>query len=297
MWRPAGVRLSIAGALLLAAACVGGSDDDAGPTARDEPAAEVPWSRAAEVAGARRGEYRKVLTVSNRTVAQALMEEWVAFDLDAPFKDRSVAVHVDPETSRFADTASREHPTLRFVYTADGAYMWHPRLAARCGTGWAAMPPDQLSTASGIDVDADDLLVVEPVDIIRSAPDPGPPVATDARGSVYAVPVPGTTGLGMASGFLADHPEITERLAGEQRRAEVLVRRDGGPVEITVDQSNALVDMVRTDGQSDVAFTSATITWTLTPVDAVPTTVPPEVVHPGECNLSESGDVASAALP
>jgi hypothetical protein len=81
--------------------------------------------------------------------ARALSEEWIAYDLDVPFVDRSIAVHIDPETDRFTSTATRDNPSLRFIYTAGTVLMRHPSAEARCGTPWVEMPPEQTADATG----------------------------------------------------------------------------------------------------------------------------------------------------
>jgi len=96
---------------------------------------------------------------------------------------------------RFTSTATRDNPSLRFIYTAGTVLMRHPSAEARCGTPWVEMPPEQIAEATGAQFDAGALQALEPLEILRSTTDPGPPSETDERGSVYAVTAPGTTGL------------------------------------------------------------------------------------------------------
>jgi hypothetical protein len=126
------------------------------------------------------------VVLSNDGGARALSEEWIAYDLDVPFVDRSIAVHIDPETDRFTSTATRDNPSLRFIYTAGTVLMRHPSAEARCGTPWVEMPPEQIAEATGAQFDAGALQALEPLEILRSTTDPGPPSETDERGSVPA---------------------------------------------------------------------------------------------------------------
>jgi hypothetical protein len=290
MGMPAGGRLAIAGALLVAAACTG-EGGSLGPARTTAPPAEaVPWSQALEVAAARRGEYREVVVVSNDASARALSEQWIAYDLDVPFVDRSIAIHVDPESRRFTSTATRENPSLRFIYTAGTGLMWHPSAEARCGTPWVEMPPEQIAEATGVEFDASALQALEPLEVLRSTTDPGPPRATDERGSVYEVPAPGTTGLALS--VLVSNPELADRLAAEERTAEVRVPRGGGPIEITIDLTDVLTDVARATGATDAPAGSQpniVLIWTVTaPVDAVPTTLPADVATREDCGQGAS---------
>jgi hypothetical protein len=281
------VRLAIAGALLVAAACAGDGGVLGASATTAPPAEEVPWSQALEVAAARRGEYREVMVVSSDAGAQALSEQWIAYDLDGPFVDRSIAVHIDPDTKRFTSTATRENPSLRFVYTATTVYLRHPRAEASCGAPWVEMPPEELAEAVGEDFDTGALQHLEPLDVLQSTTDPGPPIETDARGSVYAVTAPGTTGLALS--VLVSNPDLAERLAAEERNAEVLVPRGGGPVEITIDLTEVLSEVAAATDTPEGSPPRMVLTWTVTaPVDAVPTTVPADVAVAGECGPGSS---------
>jgi hypothetical protein len=288
MGMPAGGRLAIAGALLAAAACTGDEDSLMPAETRPPPVEVVPWSQALEVAAARRGEYREVVVLSNDAGARALSEQWIAYDLDVPFVDRSIAVHIDPETDRFTSTATRDNPSLRFIYTADNVIMRHPSAEASCGTPWVEMPPEQIAEATGAEFDASALQALEPLEILRSTTDPGPPSETDARGSVYTVPAPGTTGLALS--VLVSSPELADRLAAEPRTADVRVLRAGGSVEITIDLTDVLADVAGATEPADVTGAPAgsapniVLIWTVTaPVDAVPTTLPADVATRDEC--------------
>ncbi|HKE73868.1 MAG TPA: hypothetical protein VKB57_09660 [Acidimicrobiales bacterium] len=284
MGMPAGGRLALAGALLVAAAC---ADDGGGfgPSDTSAPDEAVPWSQAVEVAAARRGEYREAVVVSSDGDSAALSEQWIAYDLDAPFVDRAIAVHVDPKTRRYTSTATRENPSLRFIYTAGSVFMRHPRAQAACGTAWIEIPPEELAQAAGATFDASRLQDLEPLDLLRSAKDPGPPVRTDGRGSVYEVPAPGTTGLALS--VLASRPGLADRIAAEQRTAEVRVPRGGGPVEITIDLTDVMADVAGTT-DAPVGFRpDVELTWTVTaPVAAVPTTVPTDAATREECSAA-----------
>lgn len=287
MGMPVGGRLAITGALLVAAACTGDGGGQESSATTASPAEAVPWSQALEVAAARRGEYREVVVVSNGSGAAALSEQWIAYDLDVPFVDRSIAVHIDPETRRLESTATRDNPSLRFVYTASTVLMRHPGAEARCGTPWVEMPPEQVAEATGMGFDASALQDLEPLEILRSTTDPGPPVETDALGSVYAVPAPGTTGLALS--VLLSNPELAESLAAEERTAEVRVPRDGGPVEISIDLTDVLADVAGAAGAAAGSPPDTTLTWTVTaPVDAVPTTLPADVATRDECGQGAS---------
>jgi hypothetical protein len=283
MGMPAGARLAIAGALLVAAAC---TDDEgsfgASITTAAPPADVVPWSQAADVAAARRGEYREAVVVSGDAGAAALSEQWIAYDLDVPFVDRSIAVHIDPKPRRYTSTATRENPSLRFIYAGSTVLMRHPRAQAACGTPWVEMPPEQIAQATGVEFDAGALQGLEPLELLRSTRDPGPPVETDERGSVYEVPAPGTTGLALS--VLVSRPELADRLAAEKRTAKVRVPRGGGPVEITIDLTDVLADVTGTTGAPAGSPPTFELTWTVTaPVDTLPTTLPTDVATRDEC--------------
>lgn len=283
MGMPAGGRLAIAGALLVAAACTDGGDDfGASITTTAPPAEVVPWSQALDVAAARRGEYREAVVVSGDVGAAALSEQWIAYDLDVPFVDRSIAVHIDPKTRRYSATATRENPSLRFIYTGSTVLMRHPSAQAACGTPWIEMPPEQIAQATGVGFDAGALQDLEPLDLLRSAKDPGPPVETDGRGSVYEIPAPGTAGLAMS--VLVSRPELADRLAAEKRTARVRVPRGRGPIEITIDLTDVLADVTGTTEARAGSPRTFELTWTVTaPVDAVPTTLPTKVASRDEC--------------
>jgi hypothetical protein len=266
--------------LVLAISCSGDGGGEARPA--ETPAQVVPWSIAEGLAASRRGEYREVVVVASGSGAQPLVEEWVAFDLDAAVVDRTIAVHYSPDGASSSQTPTRENPSMRIIYTQDSAYMWTSWTEARCGAPWVEMPPEQIAADTGMDIEATDLLVVEPLDVLRSV-DPGEPVSSDGHGSVYEVTVPGGTGLGVSS-FLAAHPDMVERIVSQEHSAEVRLARDGGQVEITVDLSEVASELVRAAGQGAGEDVGMTVRWTVTtPQESVATTVPPDTVDRTSC--------------
>ena len=67
-----------------------------------------------------------------------------------------------------SESPTRENPSLRFIYTASAVYMWTSWAQGRRGAPWVAMPPEQMESHVGIDVDLEpaDLLVVKPLDML-----------------------------------------------------------------------------------------------------------------------------------
>ena len=150
------------------------------------------------------------------------------------------------------------------------------------------MPPEQIAEATGAQFDAGALQALEPLEILRSTTDPGPPSETDERGSVYAVTAPGTTGLAMS--VLVSNPGLADRLAAEQRTAEVRVLRGGGSVEITIDLTEVAADVAGATEPAEVdeglagSPLNIALIWTVSaPVDAVPTTLPADVATKDDC--------------
>jgi hypothetical protein len=160
--------------------------------------------------------------------------------------------------------------------------MRHPSAEASCGTPWVEMPPEQIAESTSVVFDVSALQTLEPLEILRSTTDPGPPVESDARGSVYAVRAPGTTGLPLS--VLVSNPALADDLAAEERTAEVRVPRGGGPVEITIDLTDVLADAVGATDPPAGSPPKVVLTWTVTaPVDAVPTTLPAAVATRDGC--------------
>jgi hypothetical protein len=270
---------TVAVALWSAAGCSGDASSDA--AASDPPAPAVPWSVADELAASRRGEYRKVLVVSSGTQALPLLEEWVAFDLDGGVVERTIVVGVGRD-GRPDESVSRENPSLRFVYTRDTSYMWAPWTEASCGAAWVEMTPEMLARETGLEVGQGDLLIVEPLDILRSA-DPGELVSTTERSGLYEATVPGGTGLGLSS-LVAIGPDVRERILDQEHPAEIRLARDGGEAEIRVDLDEVAAEVVSSSELDAGDEIGMTMQWTVTtaPEVAAPT-VPSDVAGWAAC--------------
>lgn len=280
-------------ATLLLAACGGGDGRDDGPgvdervaeeRADSEPGA-VPWSVAADVVAARRGEYRQVVAGGAAGRPAPMIEEWVAYDLDAPFVDRRIIWRVDPATGDPTEGVSWENPSLRVVYTKAATYMSGQRIEAQCGTKWVEATPRQAADMTGATIDlfrADPGL--EPIDILRTA-EPEASADIEAYASVYTITVPGRTGLQFSSRAIWEQPGAVDRVDALSTTADVRLPRHSGPVEITVDLAGAMDAAGRPlqDGKT------LTATWDITaPLDRVDTTIPAEAAPPGACDIGPS---------
>jgi hypothetical protein len=251
--------------------------DDEGP---------VSWSVATDVAAARRGEYRQVLTSGTATRTAPAIEEWVTYDLDVPFVDRRIVWRIDTTTGQAIEGVSRENPTLRAVTTGTATYVSSSLVEERCGTTWTEVTPDLASAMTGAPVDsfrADPVL--EPIEILRTAGLDAPP-GDPADAGTYRIEVPGETGLQWTSRTLWEQPGVIERVAALSPPAEVRLPRDGGPVEITVDLAEAMAALNR----PLTAPQTATTTWQITaPIDAIDTTAPTGAAALGSCDLTSLG--------
>ena len=102
------------------------------------------------------------------------------------------------------------------------------------------------------------------------------------------MPSPRTTGLALS--VLVSNPELADRLAAEQRTAEVRVLRGGGSVEITIDLTEVAADVAGATEPAEVDEGLAgpplniALIWTVTaPVDPVATTLPADVATRDDC--------------
>ena len=276
-WARAGrarrARLSgLAVAIAVVGGACGGEDEDRGGQrdrgeASDSTAAATPvgWQRVDDLLAAPLGEYHKAVVLGEGGEFVAVSDEWVSYDLASGLVDRRLGVRVDPRTGDPAPAASRDDPTLWFVHTPDGAYMHVPAIEQECGSAWADM-----GVAGGMPS-------LEPLDALRAAGPSAEPVRTDAAGTTYAIAVPGAMGIDTTTGFFADNPDLVEQLAELDATAEVLLPSDAGPVQLSVD----LTDALATIGQPGV---EATARWELTaPLASVDITPPTAAVTEGEC--------------
>ena len=94
------------------------------------------------------------------------------------------------------------------------------------------------------------------------------------------VPSPRTTGLALS--VLVSNPELADRLAAEQRTAEVRVLRGGGSVEITIDLTEVAADIAGATEPAEVdeglagSPLNIALIWTVTaPVGRCPRRPPP----------------------
>jgi hypothetical protein len=283
--RSVGPRVLTAVAVL-AAGCGGdggGEGQADAPEGQEEAAAApaVPWSVAEELTASRSGEYREVVVVTSDESAQPVYEEWVVFDLDAGVLDRTIALHMGTEGDALAAPATRENPSLRFVYTRDTAFMWTAWTESRCGAPWVRMPPEQLAEDTGVDVEADDLLEVEPLDVLRAVV-PGEPVTSNDSGSVYAVTVPGGTGLSLSAAVRAG-PEAVDRIADLDHDAEVLLARDGAQVDVSIDLSELASELLSSAGQGVTDEVGMSLRWTITAGDGSAAEVPTDTTERTSC--------------
>lgn len=264
--------LAIAISSVAVAAC---GDGGTASEAKEKDHEPVPWSTLDAALTARRGEYQQVLTIDAPGNQSMDMEEWVTFDLDAKLFDR--AILMGPDLVPGDEDPTREDPSLRFFYSPEMMYMRHPAAEEQCGTPWVEMPPDMVAEATGFEIDLDGGIELEPLVVLGDL-DPPEPASTDEEGTTYEVLLPGGTGIPSKSGLI-ELPDVAERITALEHEAQVFLPRDGGPIEVTIDLSNAAAEISDQPGQVDLLTK-----WTITaPLDAVDLAVPADAASREEC--------------
>lgn len=250
--------------VLFGAAACGEDTTDGQSTATPKASPEaIPWSDVVELADAKEGEYEKVITAPQGGSVETVFTEWVTFDLQDRFIDRAVGMGAGLGGGV---EATKEQPSLRFLYMEDGFLMWNPGAEQACGTPWVDMPPEAVEAVTGLSIQADDLFVVEPFDVIAAAepPEEAKSVTEDAR--VYEITVPGMTGIPTSSG-LASKPRLIRELQQQELSAEVTLPSDGSSWEMVVDLTPAFE--VIEPGLA-AGGDAATTTWMITAPKEVP---------------------------
>lgn len=266
------LAVALAAVSLLTAGCGGSPSSSAQPTAEGS-LPTVPWSQAVALADVREGQYVRTATI---TLAdeEAVIQEWVTFDLGEGWIDRRIALDSDPQTGE-PRNPTPEEPSLRFIYTDGRSFMWNPSAAASCGTSWVEMPPEEIERATGLAFPRDNHLWVEPLDILKAEPS-GAPLHNREDGTIYEVRVPALTGVPMSS-FLVENPGLLKELEEREQPAEVLVPRGDDPLEVTVDLGQTL-EAVR---PGMLAGGTATVTWRIdAPIDVTPPRLPADAARP-----------------
>jgi hypothetical protein len=262
-------RYLVLGAVILFAATACGNgpgEDDIGTS--DSSRDPVPWSRAVQLAAISEGQYTKRVTLSGGSEATTV--EWVSFDLPNEFIDRRIGISDAPGQ---AGPATREDPSLRFLYMGSRILMWNPSVEESCGTPWIEMPADQLEQLTGLPIESDDLFVIEPLDILRQANPPREPLEDDADGTVYEIDVPGGTGISVSS-FLAENPDLVEVIDKVEQTARVRIPGDHGPIVIEVD----LTEVLEAIQPGATAGGDAIVTWSVSgPSEVTPVKLPAEI--------------------
>lgn len=257
---------SLIALLLTTAACGGDPAPEPEPETRQEetePVA-VPWKEVVAVTEAQEGEYEKTWDVTGGGHSATMMTEWVTFDLNKKVIDRRVALGAEFQENQ-APEATRDEPTLRFLYTADRFLMWNPGVEGACGTSWVNMPPEAIEETTGLTFDPSDVFAVEPLDIIASADAPAEPESVTEQETAYAITLPGGTGIRMSS-FLADKPKVARELEQQELSGEVRVGHGDAPLESSVD----LTDALEAVQPGSAAQATATVTWHVTAPADVP---------------------------
>lgn len=259
--------------------------DDAGLSSQPEVTASapppLPWSTVSAAATARQGEYHEVTRAAFAGREFVLVEEWVAFDLDRAMFDRRVVVRYDSATGEVLDEATRDDPSLQFIHADARVYMRHPQNLVDCGTAWAEMPSEFTASEGGLAIEGDALLTTELIDLLQSVGDPAPPTHNDEEATTFVVPAPGTTGIQLST-LLVD-PELADRLTAMDQTAQVRVPHDGGPVEVIVDITDAMLAADPRLGERAGNGYSTTMRWTLTAPADVAIEVPVDVASLGSC--------------
>lgn len=262
--------------LLGATACGGGSEVERSAPASEPSPEAIPWSEVVELASAQRGEYEKVIAAPQDGSVATLLTEWVTFDLRERFIDRRVGLGAGIQQGA---EATKEQPTLRFLYTRDGFLMWNPGVEQACGTPWVDMPPQAIAAATGISVNPRDVFVIEPFDAIAAADPPAQVKSVTREATVYEIWVPGMTGIPTSSA-LANKPGLIRELQDQQLSAEVRVPPEGGPWEMEVDLTPAF-EIIQPGAVSGAE--PPTTTWTITAPKHVPEPELPSEVADFSC--------------
>lgn len=250
------------------------TDGQSAATPKRSPEA-MPWSDVVELADAKQGEYEKVIAGPQGDSEATLLTEWVTFDLQDRFIDR--AVGLGPGLQGGTE-ATKEEPSLRFLYTDDGFLMWNPGAEQACGTPWVDMPPDMIAAMTGLSMSPDDVFVIEPFDAIAAAEPPVQAKSVTEDATVYEIWVPGMTGIPMSSS-LANKPRLIRQLHKQQLAAEVTVPPDGGSWKMEVDLTPAFEIMEPGAAGSG----TPTATWTITAPKDVPAVELPTDVADAKC--------------
>jgi len=282
--------LAVAGVLVVAAIALAAwerederatSSETGATEGRSEVSGEPgPWSIAADVARSRRGEVHEKIMLVAAGQTMVLKEEWITFDLDAARIDRAIVL---PERTTGVK-ASRERPSLQFRYTADDIYMRRHGIEEQCGASWAVMPPGLAAGgAAGVDIDPANPLLVEPLAVLGSLDEPGPPVELDKSLRGYKVTVSGGTGLPLSSA-VSKRPGVADRLAALEHPAWVWLDPDGGRAEVVIDLSAAL-DVIGDDlGTGETAGAKLMVAWTISERSRVDIDLPEDAASQAECD-------------
>lgn len=155
------------------------------------------------------------------------------------------------------------------IRTADAVYRRTD--STECGP-WLALGEEQIEMELG----TDNLLAIEPLEVLLQAGDLSVPTTTDQGKIVYETSVP--SGLAIR-GIVVGR----SRLNSMQSPLTVTVGKDGSTVELVIDASEAFRAMAR-GMQPDVV---ASTTWTVQRgTSGAPITIPTDVIEDPECQAS-----------
>jgi hypothetical protein len=200
----------------------------------------------------------------------AVLRQRVSYDAPHRFVDTHVTLGDDPTTDEV-----EKLPPLRFMYAGDRLLIQNPSFEAKCGTSWIELPRNRLRREFGYGFDVEDQFPVEPVWILRNRRGKPRIVENNASQTVYEVPVVGSAGASLS--FLVKRPDLERRLEKESVVARVVVRRDRGPIDISVDVAQ-LAERVTGESAEGV---EADVTWTLERrVPRIDRTLPTIVAQP-----------------
>ncbi len=246
----------------------------AGCDNRSSESEPVAWPSVADRIHAKAGSYTKTSTAELDGEKRIFITEWVVYDLDQAFIDRRIGLNDVAQAAELEEPTTKENPSLRFMYNGSRVVMWNPGVASACGTPWVDMSDAVSEQFAGLPLE--DLLVIEPQQILDTARGESERVASDGDETVYELPIPAIATV-PASALLED-PTLGERLEKQTLRARVTARDDEGPVEISVD----VTSLSEATGP-EVGDGTLVIRWEISPPEGEVDTSFPSNVADAEC--------------